>query len=220
MTGKLGFKVFAVTAIVVLFTFISGLASAAEFSADMVHKFGAMTKEGKIYVKGTKMRMEGAGGQGITIVNGDTGTVWVLQPEQKMYMEMKKGAQQTAQPVESSDEELAKIADKKFLGTETVNGYQCEKYLYTYRDKTLGTMTQWHSKKLGYPIKMIHASPQGETSFEYRNIKEGGVADSLFQVPAGYTKMEMPGMPPGMGKGMGQGMGPGTGQGMGRPKKY
>ncbi len=218
MAGTFGFKVFAVTGIAVLAAFASGLAFAAEFSADMVHKFGAMTKEGKIYVKGKNMRMEGAMGQGITIVNGETGTVWVLQPEQKVYMEMKKGAQPAQQA--ESDEELAKIADKKFLGTETVNGYQCEKYLYTYHDKTLGTMTQWHSKKLGYPVKMIHSSSQGETTFEYRNIKEGGVADSLFQVPAGYTKMEMPGMPPGMGKGMGQGMGPGTGQGMGKPKKY
>ena len=218
MAGKFGLKVFAVTAIAVVFAFAAGRAFAAEFSADMVHKFGGMTKEGKIYVKGKNMRMEGAMGQGTTIVNGETGTVWVLQPEQKMYMEMKKGAQ-TAPPAES-DEELAKIADKKFLGTETVNGYQCEKNLYTYRDKSLGTMTQWYSKKLGYLVKMIHSSAQGETTFEYRNIKEGGVADSLFQVPAGYTKMEMPGMPPGMGKGMGQGMGPGTGQGMGKPKKY
>jgi outer membrane lipoprotein-sorting protein len=212
MTGRSGFKVFAVTAIVALVAFASGLASAAEFSADTVNKFGAMTKEGKIYVKGTKMRMEGAAaGQGITIVNGDTGVVWVLQPGQKAYLEMKKGTQ-TAEPAQSDEHELAKIADKKFLGTETVNGYQCEKYLYTYHDKSLGTLTQWYSKTLGYPIKMIHSSPRGETSFEYRNIKEGGVADSLFQVPAGYTKMEMPAMPPGMGKGMGQGMG--------RPKTY
>jgi hypothetical protein len=70
---------------------------------------------------------------------------------------------------------------------------------------------------------MVHQSSEGESSFEYRNIKEGGVADSLFQVPAGYTKMEMPGMP-GMGKGMmegmGKGMGPGAGGAAGKPKKY
>jgi hypothetical protein len=207
MTGRSGFKVVAVTAIVALVAFASGLAFAAEFSADMVNKFGGMTKTGKIYVKGKKMRMEGAGAQGITIMNGDTSTVWVLQPEQKIYLEMKKGAQ-TAEPAQANEQELAKMADKKLLGTETVNGYKCERYLYTYHDKSLGTLTQWYSEKLGYPIKMVHSSPRGQTSFEYRNIKEGGVADSLFQVPAGYTKMEMPAMPPGMGKGMG------------RPKKY
>jgi outer membrane lipoprotein-sorting protein len=212
MTGRSGFKVFAVTAIVALVAFASGLASAAEFSADMVHKFGEMTKEGKIYVKGKKMRMEGAAaGHGITIMNEDTGVAWVLQPGQKTYLEMKRGAQM-AGPAQSDEQELAKIADKKFLGTETVNGYQCEKYLYTYHDKSLGTLTQWYSKKLGCPIKMVQSSSRGQSSFEYRNIKEGGVTDSLFQVPAGYTKMEMPAMPPGMGKGMGQGMG--------KPKAY
>ena len=222
MGKTIKFRGVLVLVLAVLLSGVAALALAAEFSADMVHKMGAMTKEGKVYVKGTKMRTESGMGQGITIVDGDTGTVWVLQPAQKMYMEMKKGATQPMQTTQS-DEELAKVADKKFLGTETVNGYQCEKYLYTYRDKALGTMTMWVATKLGHAIKMVHQSPEGESSFEYRNIKEGGVADSLFQVPAGYTKMEMPGMP-GMGKGMmegmGRGMGPGTGGAAGKPKKY
>lgn len=219
MGNTIKFKAALVLVLAALLLGVAALALAAEFSADMVHKMGTMTKEGKIYVKGKKMRMEGSMGQGITIVDGDTGTVRVLQPAQKMYMEMKKGTQ--AMEPAQQDEELAKIADKKFLGTETVNGYQCERYLYTYHDKKLGTLTQWYSKKLEYPIKMLHSSPEGETTFEYRNIKEGGVADSMFQVPPGYTKMEMPGTP-GMGKGMmeGKGMGPGTGGAAGKPKKY
>jgi outer membrane lipoprotein-sorting protein len=214
MGNTIKFKGALVLVLAVLLSGVAALALAAEFSADMVHKMGTMTKEGKVYVKGKKMRTESGMGQGITIVDGDTGTVWVLQPAQKMYMEMKKGATQPAQTTQS-DEELTKVADKKFLGTETVNGYQCEKYLYTYRDKTLGTMTMWNATKLGQAIKMVHQSPEGESSFEYRNIKEGGVADSLFQVPAGYKKMEMPGMP-----GMGKGMGPGVGGGVGKPKNY
>jgi outer membrane lipoprotein-sorting protein len=214
MGNTIKFKGVLVLALAVLLSGVAAIALAAEFSADMVHKMATMTREGKVYVKGKKMRTESGMGQGITIVDGDTGTVWVLQPAQKMYMEMKKGATQPTQTTQS-DEELAKVADKKFLGTETVNGYQCEKYLYTYRDKALGTMTMWIATKLGQAIKMVHQSPEGESSFEYRNIKEGGVADSLFQVPAGYTKMEMPGMP-----GMGKGMGPGAGGAVGKPKKY
>jgi outer membrane lipoprotein-sorting protein len=214
MGKTIRFKGALVLVLAVLLSGVSALALAAEFSADMVHKMGTMVKEGKVYVKGTKMRTESGMGQGISIVDGTTGTVWVLQPAQKMYMEMKKGAHQPMQTTQS-DEELAKLADKKHLGTETVNGYQCEKYLYTYRDKALGTMTMWVATKLGHAIKMVHQSREGESSFEYRNIKEGGVADSLFQVPAGYTKMEMPGMP-----GMGKGMGPGAGGAAGKPKKY
>jgi len=192
-------------ALAVLLSGVTAIALAAEFSADMVHKIGTMTKEGKIYVKGKKMRTESGIGQGITIVDGDTGTVWILRPAQKTYMETKKGATQPT-PTNQPDAALTKLADKKFLGTETVNGYQCEKYLYTYRDKTLGTMTMWIATRLGQAIKMVHQSPEGESSFEYRNIKEGGVSASLFQVPAGYTKVEMPGMP-----GIGKGIGPGAG---------
>jgi outer membrane lipoprotein-sorting protein len=218
MRKTIRFRGALVLVLTVLLSAVSALALAAEFSADMVHKMGTMSREGKVYVKGKKMRTESGMGQGITIVDGDTGTVWVLQPAQKMYFEMKKGATQPTQTTQS-DEELAKLADKKLLGTETVNGYQCEKYLYTYHDKALGTMTMWIATKLGQAIKMVHQSPEGESSFEYRNIKEGGVADSLFQIPAGYTKMQMPGMP-GMGKGMGKGMGPGAGGAAGTPKKY
>jgi outer membrane lipoprotein-sorting protein len=214
MGHAIKFKGALVLALAVLLSGVAAIALAAEFSADMVHKMGAMTREGKVYVKGKKMRTESGMGQGITIVDGDSGTVWVLQPGQKMYMEMRKGAAQPMQTTQS-DEELAKVADKRSLGTETVNGYQCEKYLYTYHDKTLGAMTTWTATKLGQTIKMVHRSPEGESTFEYRNIKEGGVADSLFQVPAGYTKMEMPGMP-----GMGKGMGPGMGGAAGKPKKY
>jgi len=39
-----------------------------------------------------------------------------------------------------------------------VNSYKCDKYLITYKDKSMGTMTQWISKKINYPIKMVYHS--------------------------------------------------------------
>ncbi len=87
------------------------------------------------------------------------------------------------------------------LGTEKVEGYECDKILYTYRDKSMGVMTQWIARELNYPIKMLYEGPQGKTTMEYKNIKKGGVSDSSFSVPSDYQKMSMPGMkggpPPG-----------------------
>ena len=163
---------------------------AAEFSADVIQKMGDEVKKGKFFVKGNKMRMEFE--EGITIMDMATGKTITLQPEEKMYIEMPAmGSPATAA---DSDEELAKIATKKKIGTEKVNGYKCDKHLITYHDKAMGKMTQWYAKKLNYPIKTVYHGPQGEMVTEYTNIKEGGVNDSVFEVPRGYRKMSMPGM--------------------------
>jgi hypothetical protein len=170
---------------------LSGPAMAAEFSADLIQKQDDEIMKGKFFVKGNKMRMEFEE-EAITIMDMVSGKTYILQPEEKMYMEM-PGMEATATPAQS-DEELAKIATKKHVGTEKVNGYQCDKYLITYHDKSMGKMTQWYAKKLDYPIKMVYDGPEGEMVTEYKNIKEGGVNDSMFEIPHGYKKMAIPGM--------------------------
>ncbi len=178
------------TALVSVLAF-SGLAVAAEFSADVIKKMGDEVQKGKIFVKGNKMRMEFE--EGITIMDLATGKTITLQPEEKLYMELPGGGPMAT--AAQSDEELSKIATKKHVGTEKISGYKCDKYLITYRDKEMGKMTQWHSKKLNYPIKVFYRGPQGDMVVEYKNIKEGGVKDSLFKVPPGYQKMGLPSMP-------------------------
>ena len=187
----------------------SDAALAAEFSADMISsQFGQQTK-GKIFIKGDKMRFEAtpSGGQtAVTIMDLRSGRVISLMPQEKMYIEMSGTAAQTQLDQFDVDKEIAKLADKKFLGTEKVNGYACDKYEFVYHDASMGTLVQWYSKKLGYPIKTIYRSSHGVVTTEYKNIREGGVSDSLFQVPPGYQKMNMPAMSSGFGQGIG-GMG-------------
>jgi hypothetical protein len=36
--------------------------------------------------------------------------------------------------------------------------------------------------------------PGGVSTHEYKNIRKGGVSDALFEVPAGFQKMSVPGM--------------------------
>ncbi|MBW1694323.1 MAG: DUF4412 domain-containing protein [Deltaproteobacteria bacterium] len=63
----------------------------------------------------------------------------------------------------------------------------------------MGKMTQWISRKLNFPIKIIYHSPQGVMSTEYNNIQSSNVKESLFEVPQGFQKMSMPAMGSGMG---------------------
>jgi hypothetical protein len=193
--GRRGSRITGV--VVLLFLLVLGnVVLAAEFSADMVQTHRSMTTNGKVYIQANKMRMEmnTPKGTAINIMDTDAGLMRMVQPEQKMYIEMKAPQAGIAQ----SDEALAKMADKKKVGTEKINGYDCDKFEIIYHDKNLGKTTQWFSNKLNFPIKMVYEGPQGQMITEYKNIKEGKQDSSLFQVPAGYRKMEMPG---GMGHG-------------------
>jgi len=175
---------------------LAGACLAAEFSADMTSSQvgGSM---GKFYIKADKVRMEMSGPQGesaISIVDTKQRTVYMLMPKQKMYMDLSGVAAQSQPGQFESNDELDKIADRKLAGTETVNGYSCDKYEIIYRDKSRGTATQWIAKKLNFPIKMAYDGPYGAGVIEYKNIREGGVNDGLFEIPAGYQKMSMPKM--------------------------
>lgn len=191
-----GFKLFMA---VLVFCLFAGSALAGEFSADMTTKGMGMTMPGKIFVKGQKFRRESnmQGQASASIMDMAAKKTYVLMPAQKMYME------HTMDPAKNQDKtdpkEWESVADVKYLGTETIQGYVCDKIQMTMKDGT-GTGLQWHSKKLGYAVRSIFKTKEGEMSTELSNIKEGGVADSLFVVPAGWTKMQMP-------------------KGMGRPKQ-
>jgi hypothetical protein len=171
----------------------AGLVVAAEFSADMVQSVQGMTFNGKIHVKGKKMRMEMdvQGMKSIVIIDMDTGTMTTVMPAQKMYMQI-SATKELAQ-WSGKEEDYEKIgAVRKKMGEEKVNGQDCEKYLITYKDAVMGKMYQWFSAKLEWPVKIAAETPQGKMTYELKNIKEGEVDDSVFEIPAGYQKMEIP----------------------------
>lgn len=170
-------------------------AAAAQFAANTVIKQGKMQMTGKVYVSGNKIRQETSmGGQtNVVICRGDKGLTWMLSPSQKTYIEA-KGAKSDLSGA-AMDKELLKVAAKKKVGSATINGYPCEKYLYTFKDKQRGTMTQCFSKKLQVPIKTEIATSQGSVVVEMKNIKEGKQPASLFELPKGYKKVT-PGPPP------------------------
>lgn len=182
-------KKFLIPVVVLTMTlFFSGNVLAAEFSAEMVIKSQGQTMHSKIYMKNNKIRME-TKGEGIhSIVRMDKNVMWVVMPEEKSYMEVK--ADQAQIPGEKMKGEVS----RKYIGSETVNGYPTKKYEVTIKDGEISDKAyQWVSTDLNYPIKI--SALDGSWSTEYKNIKKDSQPDRLFELPAGYEKMAMPGLP-------------------------
>ena len=183
---------FAVVAVVIVS--FADASIAAEFTADLLLTQAGQNITGKVYVKGDKTRQEYVqqGEKQVMIFRFDKGLIWLLVPSQKIYMEMSSREGAASDP--NLDRKVQNMAVKKYLGKEAVSGYTCEKYQYIYRDTSLGTVTQWFSKKLNYPLKSEHKAPRSYMLTEYKNIKEEKLANALFEVPGDYAKMSLPGM--------------------------
>jgi len=180
-------------ALMMLLIFLSSSAI-AQFSADMVTTNGDITQTSKFYSENPyyRMDMEEGGQQMFVVVNTETNITQAFMPSQKMYMEMKSDdIQSTSNDVFQSLEEQKKKYETKMVGKETVNGYDCEIY-EVMADGSIVT-TYWQSAEIEYPIKVVTGKNQ-DMIMELKNIEKGDIDDALFQVPAGYTKMDMQGM--------------------------
>jgi outer membrane lipoprotein-sorting protein len=173
-----------------IFLLLASLAQAAEFSAKVITKAGGMEMPGKMYIKGEKARNEVqmAGHSTVQIMRPDKKVVWVIMPQQKAYMEMSFTQDHEQKMLKISEQAKANM---KKIGTETVNGYECDKY-----ETTMGSEGKspkqyiWVALKLGVPIKMV--TEDGSMSLEYKDIKPEKLEDSLFELPQGYRKMQIP----------------------------
>ena len=76
-------------------------------------------------------------------------------------------------------------SEAKKVGTETVRGYTCDKYVIKTKDGP-ELIDYWVARKLGFPIKFTEPMEGGAT-LDVSEITEGPVPDSLMHVPAGYT---------------------------------
>ncbi|MGE4588772.1 MAG: DUF4412 domain-containing protein [Acidaminococcaceae bacterium] len=159
--------------------------SAMSFSADF---YGSEGQSGKIYIDSSKTRMET--NEMISITRYDKMLVWLLMPEEKMYME------QSLNPVEINQEHLPSNQtvpdeiERVFISHETINGYASDKYKITINNQ--GSHYEWISSDPGLTMSVKTAAIDGSWWNEYRNISLAAPDPSLFEVPSGYTKMNMP----------------------------
>ncbi len=179
------FGLLAATALGILLTSTPVLS--AEFSADMVFQpKGEDSMIVKVYVKGNKMRQEATeeGERQIVIIRADKKISWMIDPEEKKYIEMPY--EEEGNLFEEWTQEKQKNA--KFIADDQAAGLASKKYEVTEDGQKV---TVWISTKYSFPIKV----EDPEAIVEYKNIKDGPVDDALFELPAGYEKIVMPAMP-------------------------
>ncbi len=174
------------------------------FSADMQissMQAGPANRDmsGKLYVDQQAMRMDmqSAEGGANIITTFATQTTDIIMPQQHMYMEHRAGDNPmhrgpNTSDVHPYDPKNPCASDPgstcKNLGTETVNGRSTEHWQVTHKDGNVSDV--WIDNSLHFPIKTV----SGGTSWQLTNIKEGPQDPSLFQVPAGFHKMDISGM--------------------------
>ncbi len=176
---------------------------------------GKRAHEMEYAIKGDRMRMKmqvdekhSTGG----IVDTKTGEIIVLMPEQKMYMvfggggEMARNAMQTDATIEETGR------------TETIAGYKCSEYIIKEKNSTIEL---WATEGLGrfvsfadvqknrgknpgwadvladkelFPLRTINKDRRGrvQTKMEATRVEPRTLDASLFEVPAGYQKFEIP----------------------------
>jgi len=155
---------------------------------------------GKLYVSPQAMRMDmqGEGAREANIITTfATQTVDIIMPQQRMYMEHRAGENPmhrgpNTSDVHPYDPKNPCASDPgstcKNMGTETINGRSADHWQITHKDGTVSDI--WIDNSLHFPIKTV----SGGTTWQLTNIKEGPQEPSLFQVPAGYHKMDITGM--------------------------
>lgn len=180
-------KKYAVILTVLLGLALSGTAHALEFSADMVSKANGSVVSGKMFVSQEKVRMEMAGMISITRI--DKKTVYVIMPDQRMYMEQPFSPEKVAGATEKMPGEIK----REYLGSESLNGRDSKKYKVSYEvEGRTSTVLQWIDDQSGIPVKT--SSVDGSWSTELKNLRVASQDASLFETPEGYVKFAMPNM--------------------------
>ena len=167
---------------------------AVEYSADEVITTDDMTITSKVHYAPGKIRKDQniEGMTQSTIVRQDLKVIWILMPNEMMYMEMPitEGENASMRDSYSGDFSRDTVLHEK-LGEETVNGIKAVKNKVTVKDPQSGEFEglMWLSED-GIIVKM----ETDQMTLDLKNIKMGKQDPQVFEVPAGYSKMGMPGM--------------------------
>jgi hypothetical protein len=186
----------------ILFLQFTANVFAQEFSADLVNtKSGSPRTVGKLYVGKDQARFEAQDSEaqgGVALMNFTTHIPDILVPQRQMYIEMPMQMQGRRQPFaffrptdpDNACEEWLKTAAKPGstchrIGPDVLDGRATTKYEGTSREGDSGTV--WVDTKLRFALKW----QDKDGAVQLQNIKEGSQPDSLFEIPAGYQKMDM-----------------------------
>ncbi len=166
---------------------LQGQGFPVSFQADYVDICEYEEATGKYYAGPEGMRMEGMmdGERQIMIVNFSRSVSWIILEDERMYYELPLGPD-AAEDFTSVCAELS--VKETMVGRETMQGRSVEKW---HCEKFDGRVDKiWFDSRLKVPLR----TEENGNIFELRNIREGRVSGDLFQPPAGYQKLSMPGL--------------------------
>ncbi len=200
---------------IILFVLLVGFCSVLGAPAVMADEFtasysavetistsrGDMTARVFVAPRMKRMEMEGA----TQVLRFDKGVMWVLMPQQHMYME---------KPIAVAPGGSAKLKfiEKKKLGQETINGIKATKYKTVAVDQKGNRLEgfSWRSAEdilVKNDMKTTGDGRSMTVKTELSDLKVGSQNPALFEPPQGYQKFAMPaGMPGGMPGGLPGGM--------------
>ena len=182
----------------VIFTMIGSFTPAfgVEFAADMVITGPGDNYTFELQVKDNMYRLRKVKGPMKvppfpSIVNRDTGVTWALNDQVRQYVEM-RDIEKTIMMNPLVGWAMTRKKMTETPGpTETVNGYECDTRIYTETGKSKPYAKVWISKKLKHLIREERFGMNRNPVLEVQNIQEGPVDSALFEIPEGYTKMNM-----------------------------
>jgi hypothetical protein len=168
------------------------VALAAGYSADIVSTDKKGSTQSKIWVSYSlwAQRMEPAAQPGmILIVRMDKKLIWNIMTKEKMYMEIAMRPGMGGNTIASGEKAPSEV-ERTYLLTETVEGHVADKYRITHQmdnDKTVHFIWLLKDNNL-FPIKTQYQ----DSITVFKNLVFEEPAATMFEVPAGYQKMNMP----------------------------
>jgi hypothetical protein len=154
------------------------------FSADVVVTDRGELRKARIWATLTAVRTEGeeAGLRYITILRFDRNVLCRLSPQKRTYAEA---------PCEAGSGPPLLMAGGPgcvSAGEEKVGAYRCVKEICRIgSERAERPSTRWAATELG---GLIVKYAYGESSVEYQNVKVGPQDPALFEIPAGYRKVD------------------------------
>lgn len=165
-----------------------------DYTADSYFETAQGVMQGKVYYSPGKERREytESGEKMIMIMRHDKKRIWMLMPEEKMYMDM----QMTG---ERGEDMSAWNIQQTRVGEETVNGVRTTKYkiiMTSPKGSKMGGFF-WTTRE-NILVKMdaiaVDKGSKERMKIELKNLQIGAQKAALFEVPPGYSAGGMPGM--------------------------
>ncbi len=162
---------------------------AIEFSSVFIEKDSGKTQKGKVYIAKDMSRYEVEGSGEIVVTRQDKKVIWLIFPKLRRYVEQPligEPQQNLSRMQEIDTGDLS----REFIGHEMVDSYRLKKFLVTVKYNNGENKDQYHEwYRDNFPVPVKTESLDGQTSYEYLNIKFGKPNIELFAEPKRYKKI-------------------------------